>query len=101
MRAFDLRPTLAEIRIPSIVAYGHHDRLVAPEDSLLLASLLPRCRAQEFSESGHAPFLEQQHDFNRLVARFAGRRLGRPQNGRSADPAATIPASRAETPVQA
>jgi pimeloyl-ACP methyl ester carboxylesterase len=75
MRDFDLRPALAELRVPSVLAYGRHDRLVAGEDSLLLASLLPRCRSQEFAESGHAPFLEEEQDFNRLVARFASRRL--------------------------
>jgi pimeloyl-ACP methyl ester carboxylesterase len=76
MREFDLRPTLAEIRVPSVVAYGRFDRLVPPEESLLLASLLPGSRAREFPRSGHAPFLEQERDFNRLVASFAARRLG-------------------------
>jgi pimeloyl-ACP methyl ester carboxylesterase len=80
MREFDLTPTLAEIGVPSVVAYGPFDRLVPPEESRLLASLLPRSRAQEFPGSGHAPFLEQEGAFNRLVASFAARRLSPPRD---------------------
>jgi pimeloyl-ACP methyl ester carboxylesterase len=90
MREFDLRPTLAEIRVPSVVTYGRYDRLVPPEESLLLASHLPRCRAEEFARSGHAPFLEQEGEFNRMVARFAARRLARSSNTRSANGAAAL-----------
>jgi pimeloyl-ACP methyl ester carboxylesterase len=80
MREFDLTPTLAEIRVPSVVAYGRFDRLVPPEESALLASLLPRSRAQEFPRSGHAPFLEQEREFNGLVASFAAKRLSSPND---------------------
>jgi pimeloyl-ACP methyl ester carboxylesterase len=90
IREFDLRPTLAEIRVPSVVAYGRHDRLVPPDESVLLARLLPGCTAREFAHSGHAPFLEEQMDFNRLVAKFTARRLRRSPNARVSDRPAAL-----------
>jgi pimeloyl-ACP methyl ester carboxylesterase len=77
MRGFDLREGLPAIRVPALVTYGRHDRLVPPEESRLLASLLPRARVEEFADAGHAPFLESPEAFNRLVGRFAARRLAR------------------------
>jgi pimeloyl-ACP methyl ester carboxylesterase len=81
MHEFDLRPELAEIRVPSMVLYGRHDRLVTREESRLLASMLPRSRAEELADAGHALFLEQADEFNRRVATFAAGRLGRPRAG--------------------
>ena len=73
-----------------MVAYGRNDRLVPPDESILLAKLLPRCTTREFIHSGHAWFLEEQDDFNRLVAKFAGRRLRRSPNGRVSDQPAAL-----------
>jgi len=75
MRGFDLRPLLPEIRVPALVLYGAHDRLVPPEESRQLASLLPRAQAVELAGAGHALFLERSEEFNRLVGRFAAKRL--------------------------
>ena len=77
MREFDLRPALAEVRVPSLVLYGERDRLVSPEESRLLASLLPRSRAEGFKEAGHALFLERADEFNQRVSQFAAARLSR------------------------
>jgi pimeloyl-ACP methyl ester carboxylesterase len=77
MRDFDLRPRLPEVKVPALVLAGAHDRLVAPEESRELADMLPRAQMAELAEAGHALFLESAEEFNRLVGRFASRRLRR------------------------
>lgn len=77
MTGGDLAPLLPEIRVPTTVVIGGRDRLVNPEESLLLAEQLPRGRAVVFPESGHVPFLEDADRFNQEIVRFAQRRLRR------------------------
>jgi pimeloyl-ACP methyl ester carboxylesterase len=77
MRGFDLRSRLPQVNVPALVLAGAHDRLVAPEESRELAAMLPRAQMEELPDAGHAPFLESAEEFNRLVGRFAARRLRR------------------------
>jgi pimeloyl-ACP methyl ester carboxylesterase len=90
MREFDLRPALAEIRVPSLVLFGGRDRLVPPDEARLLGSLLSRSRPEEFPDSGHALFLEEADRFDRLVDRFASPRLGRAPAKTGRKPARTL-----------
>jgi len=77
MREFDLRARLPGMRVPALVLAGAHDRLVVPEESRELAALLPKAHMEELPDAGHALFLERAEEFNRLVGRFAARRLRR------------------------
>ncbi|HEV3473921.1 MAG TPA: alpha/beta hydrolase [Actinomycetota bacterium] len=77
MTRCDLAPLLRDITVPTSVIIGGRDRLVNPEESLMLAEQLPRGRAVVFPESGHVSFLEDHDRFNTEVARFAERRLRR------------------------
>ena len=79
MTGWDLRPDLPEITVPALVVAGSRDRLVNPEEAREMARLLPRARAVELPEAGHAPILEQHGRFNAEVRRFAGRVLGPPR----------------------
>ena len=84
MGAFDLRPALRHVRVPCLVLYGRHDRLVPPDEARLCASFPSRGRQEEFADAGHALFLEEAERFNDVVARFARARLrgGRLRGGR-------------------
>jgi pimeloyl-ACP methyl ester carboxylesterase len=83
MTGWDLRPDLPEITVPALVVAGSRDRLVNPEEAREMARLLPRGRAVELPEAGHAPILEQHGRFNAEVRRFAGRVLGPPRRERA------------------
>lgn len=76
MTGWDLRPHLPRITVPSLVVVGGRDRLVNPEEAREMARLLPRARAIELREAGHAPILEQHRRFNGELRRFVERRLG-------------------------
>jgi pimeloyl-ACP methyl ester carboxylesterase len=76
MTGWDPRPDLPGIRVPFLIVAGNRDRLVNPEEAREMARLLPRARAIEFPDAGHAPILEQHRRFNTELRRFAGRVLG-------------------------
>jgi pimeloyl-ACP methyl ester carboxylesterase len=76
MTGFDLRPVLPEVRLPALVVLGTRDWLVSRAEGRTLASMLPRARAAEIADAGHAPFLERHEEFNDVLARFAAPRFG-------------------------
>jgi pimeloyl-ACP methyl ester carboxylesterase len=76
MTGYDLRPDIDRIRSPALVVVGGRDRLVNPEESRDLARRLPRGRAVELPDVGHAPMLEEHQRFNAELRRFLARRLG-------------------------
>jgi pimeloyl-ACP methyl ester carboxylesterase len=76
MTGYDLRPDIDEIRSPALVVVGGRDRLVNPEESRELARRLPRGRAVELPDAGHAPMLEDHQGFNAKLGRFLAGRLG-------------------------
>jgi len=57
LRRADLRDTLGEIHVPSLVIAGQHDRVTPPEAGLFLAARLREARFRRISGAGHAPFL--------------------------------------------
>jgi pimeloyl-ACP methyl ester carboxylesterase len=75
MTGFDVRPVLPEVRLPALVVLGTRDWLVSRAESRTLASLLPRGRAAELADAGHAPFLERHEEFNDILAGFAAPRF--------------------------
>jgi pimeloyl-[acyl-carrier protein] methyl ester esterase len=53
----DLRARLAEIRVPTLVVHGSHDRLALPAAGDYLAAQLPNARLLRVAGAGHAAFL--------------------------------------------
>jgi pimeloyl-ACP methyl ester carboxylesterase len=76
MTGWDPRPDLPKIAVPALVITGNRDRLVNPAEAREMARILPKGRALELPEAGHAPILEQHTRFNAELRRFVGRRFG-------------------------
>ena len=63
----DLRARLAEVRAPTLVVHGSHDRLAAPGAAEYLAAHLPQARLLRVEGAGHAPFLSHPAQFAQAV----------------------------------
>lgn len=72
---FDLRPSLVEIRQPSLVLVGTEDWLVQPRFMESLARGLPDARTAYFPGAGHFVMLERPDETARQVQRFMDERL--------------------------
>ena len=57
LRHADLRETLHDIDVPSLVIAGEHDRLTPPAAGRFLAARLRDARFRTIAGAGHAPFL--------------------------------------------
>lgn len=66
----DHRADLARVAVPALVISGEHDVVVDPAIAERAAELLPHARLMRFSESGHAPFLEERDKFNAALIEF-------------------------------
>lgn len=64
---FDLRPRLAEIGVPTLVAVGAHDVICGPKWGRMLADGIPDATYAEFANSGHMPHLEEPREFDAAV----------------------------------
>jgi non-heme chloroperoxidase len=67
----DLRPLLADVRVPSLLVYGAQSKIFPGPVDEWLASRLPDAKAVRFEQSGHAPFFEESERFNQVVGDFA------------------------------
>ena len=56
---FDTSTKLKNLKIPTLILHGMKDVLVPPQNAYLLSELLPNSQVQIFSESAHAPFVEE------------------------------------------
>lgn len=65
-----VRDRLPRITQPTLLVVGREDRIVAPDESIAAASLLPRGRVVVLNRCGHAPQIEKANRVNRLVMRF-------------------------------
>lgn len=73
MARADLRPALAAIRCPTLVACGDSDLLTPPEHSREIAEAIPGARFELVPECGHLLTLERpQHVNTLLLAWLAG-----------------------------
>lgn len=52
------RETLGAIRVPALIIWGRHDRLVHVHNALVFNELIPGSRMVIIEEAGHAPMLE-------------------------------------------
>lgn len=61
--AFDARPWLKTLKVPTAVLHGRHDALLAFAGGEVLAQSIQNATITVFEESGHTPFLEQPDAF--------------------------------------
>lgn len=67
----DLRAGLADVRVPTLVVHGSHDRLAPPAAGEYLAAQLPCARLLRMEGAGHAPFLSHPTQFADAVRQEA------------------------------
>jgi pimeloyl-ACP methyl ester carboxylesterase len=67
----DLRAALTQVRVPTLVISGTHDRIIQPSASRALAALMGG-RYVEFKQAAHVPFLSHPKRFYQLVKEFIG-----------------------------
>lgn len=63
LRHGDLRPQLSQVRAPTLVVTGQHDRITPPAASRALAKALPKGRFHQLRGTGHVPFLSHRDQF--------------------------------------
>jgi len=70
----DSRPTLAEVRVPTLVLVGAEDVLTPPAESEAMAAAIPGARLEVVPRAGHLANLERPDAVNAALAAFlAGR----------------------------
>ena len=70
-RRVDNDETLRGLGIPALVIHGEHDGVVLPSAGQANAEMIPRSRYVAFSESAHAPFVEETPKFLAELDAFA------------------------------
>ncbi len=70
--AFDERPELSKLPMPTLVLVGRQDAILPLSHSELLAKSIPRARLVVFDHSGHFPFIEEREGFIEAVRTFLG-----------------------------
>jgi len=73
LNASDSRPSLQNIRMPTLVMVGAEDVITPVEESRALVAGIPNSRLEIIAGAGHFPMLEQPESFNRALARFLER----------------------------
>ena len=66
----DSRPTLAEVRVPTLVLVGAEDVLTPPAESEAMAAAIPGARLEVVPHAGHLANLERPHAVNAALAAF-------------------------------
>jgi pimeloyl-ACP methyl ester carboxylesterase len=64
-------PPLAELKVPALIVWGRHDRIIPVAMADYFARELPSARKVIFEKSGHMPHVEEAGAFNDLIAEFA------------------------------
>jgi non-heme chloroperoxidase len=72
-RVEDGEDVLAALKLPVLVAHGLEDRVVLPESSRHIASLVKHAELSRYPDVGHSPFWEDTARFNQELARFVAR----------------------------
>ena len=66
----DSRPTLAEVRVPTLVLVGAEDVLTPPAESEAMAAAIPGARLEVVPRAGHLANLERPDAVNAALAAF-------------------------------
>jgi len=70
LRQVDLRPFLAQIRVPVMGMYGDRDVIVHPRQWVSLKAGVPHARIERFPDAGHFIMLDAPKRFMRLLHTF-------------------------------
>jgi pimeloyl-[acyl-carrier protein] methyl ester esterase len=71
LATLDHRDQLPSVTVPALICSGDHDAIVDPAIAGAAAELLPNSQLLRFSDSGHAPFVEEPEKFNAALLAFA------------------------------
>lgn len=69
--AFVPLPPLESLRLPTLVVWGRHDRVIPVSVADVLSKRIPGARQVIFEDAGHLPHEERPDAFNDVLARFA------------------------------
>jgi 3-oxoadipate enol-lactonase len=61
---------LSEIRVPTMIIQGRHDKARTPEHGALMQTRIPRAELAVIEDAGHTPQLEQPDAFHHVAMRF-------------------------------
>jgi 3-oxoadipate enol-lactonase len=73
INAFDSRPQLARIAMPTLVMVGEEDAITPPASARELHARIPHSTLEVIEHAAHFPMLEQPQAFNRVLQRFIER----------------------------
>lgn len=66
----DLREVLHQIKVPTLVLHGEHDKLAPIAAATWLSQALPDAKLHELKGAAHEPFLSHPHDFTETITKF-------------------------------
>ncbi|MDR8019347.1 alpha/beta fold hydrolase [Nesterenkonia aerolata] len=69
---FDMRPRLADIRIPVLAIAGQHDVVTTAEDARMIAERVSQCTAVVVADASHQAGVEQPEEVARLLDQLFG-----------------------------
>jgi pimeloyl-ACP methyl ester carboxylesterase len=70
LMGYDGRADLASIDLPTLIVWGHNDRIVPVSASLIYRQRIPNSRLEIFNHTGHMVMMERPRRFNRLLEEF-------------------------------
>ncbi len=77
--SFDVRDSLPEMDIPSLVVVGDRDLMIAPWHGLRMVRSMPNAEYKKLSDCGHMVMFERHQELNKLIRAFA--KEHQPRNG--------------------
>lgn len=66
----DMTPRLAEIRVPTLVVWGDHDRVLPPAFAHAFHRGIPGSRLVMIERAGHVPMMERPGEVNEALGEF-------------------------------
>ena len=76
LRHTDLRTRLKDIRCPTLIIAGQHDRVTPAEASRRMTRVIPDSDCAVIPRAGHAPFLSHEKEFMNTLLPFLGAAVG-------------------------
>ncbi len=70
MPLYDVRPRLGELRIPTLILSGRHDRVCSLNQAQIMEQGIPGARLVVFEKSGHMPQMEETARYTQTVGDF-------------------------------
>jgi proline iminopeptidase len=70
MPLYDVRPRLGQLRMPTLILAGRHDRVCSLNQARLMEQGISGARLVIFEKSGHMPQMEETDRYTQTVADF-------------------------------